>query len=546
MKPKLLKKIFLLTAIPVVFAVILISLFFVSSLSSEVKAIKNDAIFSSVQSHGQQITNLIESYRLYLKGLSLELNGKTSEQITNKIINYDFKNKNIEYLFYINSRKEIFYSHHTAPLICSEKDYQKIKTANTDLLLSNAARSHFSNNMLISVFLKLENNDYLGLAIKLEVLQNIISSIKFGANSFAFMTDSDGLITAIPLKHLILKLNVHRGDETLGYSGMNKIAQNFYANYQPTTGIYIRAKTNESFRSFMIPIQGTNGWAMGFVYPVENYFAEIKRINIQFLFLMSLLTIMMMGILTLALYSSLRPIKQMIKIFTNLANKSDNSADLTARVRVTNRDEIGELGVKFNNFMHITSDLVAYIKQADKELQINISESNLNLNNISENLEEQISEINLLARGMDEFSGTIQEIAKSSNQSSQAIAITKQEIKQNSVLLQELESILQTKSNHKIDESDAQDVAIKIKIMQENLATSLQLIDNLENSNIQIAASTEQQSQTSLVINQNLTKVLSFSGQIVDSTKKISKIQISTRQAAQDLEILIARFKINS
>lgn len=548
---KLINKIFFWTGIPHLLAVIFIAWFFISSLSTEIKTLKNDAIFSSVQAHSDELANWLNGYRLYLKALSTQVNGKSSKKIANIIINHDFKDSNVEYIFYINSKKQVFYTNAQAPLIYNERFYKKLENSDVKLFLSAAEKSPFSDNMVISVFYKLENGEYLGMGLKLQVLQDIITSMKFGTGSFAFITDDSGLMTAIELTKLIFKLNVHNGDETLGYTGMNKIAEDFYATYTPTTGVYIRPKTNESLRSFMIPIPKTNGWSMGFVYPVENYLFEIKEINMQFMVLIFGLVLLLLIILAIVLHSAFSPIKQMIKIFTNLASKSDNSADLTARVKVINQDEIGELGEKFNSFMILISQLIVAIKDKYKILHENIAESNTNLSNISGYLEEQIDEISVLARGMDEFSATVQDIARISAKSAQITFDSKKEIQSNCATIDNLlnfmkdneEQIKELQEIQKLRNSNLEELPNKVQAAHNALKTSLNIIDNLESLNIQIASATEQQSQNALEINKNIAKVLTFSGLVVENTKKVTLLQTSTKKAAQDLESLISRFK---
>lgn len=537
-KNKLWSKIFFLTGIPLLISVIFIAVFFISSLSTEIKKMKNDAIFSQVQARSNQIANWLNGYRLYLKALSAQIESLPTDKISQIIKNHDFKDINVEYIFYIDENKYAHYTNKSSPIAYDLNKYKKIREHNSSYFLAAATKSKFSDNMIISVFYKLKNNNYLGMALKLKVLQDIITSMKFGDGSFAFLTDDAGIMTAIELEKLIFKLNVHKGDETLGYTGMNKIAENFYANYQPTTGVYIRPKTNEALRSFMIPVAATNGWSMGFVYPVENYLQEIKSINYQFVVLMFALVIILMLILAMVLYSSFKPIKQMIKIFNNLASKEDNSADLSARVELINTDEIGELGKKFNDFMYFISTLVEAIKEKYNRLQTNISDSNTNLTNTLSHLEEQIDEISYMARTMDEFSAAVNDIAVHSNESALITTKGKKQIEQNSERIREVLNFIKNNNSFTKEVPD--------KITQAHLAinTSLTIIDNLEDLNIQIASATEQQNQNANEINQNLAKILNFSGLVVENTKEITILQTKIRKATDELDKLIARFKL--
>lgn len=537
-KNKLWSKIFFLTGIPLLVSIVFIAVFFIASLSAEIKKLKNDAIFSQVQARSDQIANWLNGYRLYLKALAERLENLSTEKISQIIKEHDFKDINIEYIFYIDSNKYAHYTNKKLPLVYDLDKYKKLKKHNTSYFLSPATKSNFSDNMVISVFYKLNNDTYLGMALKLEVLQDIITSMKFGDRSFAFLTDDAGLMTAIEIKSLIFKLNVHKGDETLGYTGMNKIAKNFYANYQPTTGVYIRPKTNEALRTFMIPVAGTNGWSMGFVYPVENYLQEIKSINYQFIFLMFVLVVILMLILTMVLYSSFKPIKQMIKIFTNLSSKDNNSADLSARVQLTNTDEIGELAKKFNDFMYLISNLVEAIKEKYNKLQTNIGESSSNLNDTLSHLEEQIDEISTMARAMDEFSAAVNDIAVHSNESALITTKGKRQIEENSERIREVLDF--------IKHNDLNISQVPSKITEAHLAinASLTVIDSLEDLNIQIASATEQQNQNAHEINQKLAKVLNFSGLVVENTKEITLLQNKIRKATDELDELIARFKL--
>lgn len=152
---------------------------------------------------------------------------------------------------------------------------------------------------------------------------------------------------------------------------------------------------------------------------------------------------------------------------------------------------------------------------------------------------------------MDEFSATVQDIARISAKSAQITFDSKKEIQSNCATIDNLlnfmkdneEQIKELQEIQKLRNSNLEELPNKVQAAHNALKTSLNIIDNLESLNIQIASATEQQSQNALEINKNLAKVLTFSGLVVENTKKVTLLQTSTKKAAQDLESLISRFK---
>lgn len=108
-------------------------------------------------------------------------------------------------------------------------------------------------------------------------------------------------------------------------------------------------------------------------------------------------------------------VKPLRRVSDNLAELASGSGDLTSRLPVTARDEIGELAERFNRFVEKLQDLVGHIKQgADKitvasEELANISETN------SSAIKTQNTALDMVVSAVHEMSTAIREVAENTN-----------------------------------------------------------------------------------------------------------------------------------
>ncbi len=280
----------------------------------------------------------------------------------------------------------------------------------------------------------------LGLVMKVEFLTNLISEKKIGKSGYGYMIDQNGLILSHPVHDNILKLNVtklsgmeeivkkmlagERGVEEYTYKGIDKIA-----GFAPLT---------------------TTTWYVAATQDASEFLSAAHAIrNLSLIVTISALFLTALAVA----YSAGLIVKPINRAIAGLKDIAEGEGDLTMRLDVKSKDEIGELGFWFNTFIGKLQKIIKRI--AENSNQVNTSSDQLsniarqlskgaedtsqrasnvataseemsaNLNNVAAAMEESSTNANMVASAAEEMASTINEIAENAERariiSSQAV-----------------------------------------------------------------------------------------------------------------------------
>ncbi len=173
---------------------------------------------------------------------------------------------------------------------------------------------------------------------------------------------------------------------------------------------------------------------------LEKRTADIQRWVLEGQIGFTLLLLIIIGFLSYSIGSAiLRPVNAMVKFFMEL---SKGEGDLTKRVEVDSKDEIGEMAQWFNTFMEKLQSLIKDISGNSMTLEdssaglttiagqlsnraedmltrsngvaVATEEMSANLNNIAAASEQASTNVNMVAAASEEMTSTVQEIAQNS------------------------------------------------------------------------------------------------------------------------------------
>ncbi len=108
-----------------------------------------------------------------------------------------------------------------------------------------------------------------------------------------------------------------------------------------------------------------------------------------------------------------RPLYNVSNALSQIAN---GSGDLTQRIIVENRDEVGELAENFNQFVESLQKLIGHIRHQAEELNQQSELSTKRANQSVDELNRQQQEITLVATAVTEMASATQEIASHAEQ----------------------------------------------------------------------------------------------------------------------------------
>jgi methyl-accepting chemotaxis protein len=156
-----------------------------------------------------------------------------------------------------------------------------------------------------------------------------------------------------------------------------------------------------------------------------------------------------------------------------LKDISEGDGDLTMRVPVNTRDEIGELGQNFNNFSEKLHGIISKIASSSSELFSSSQQMAEITEKSNDSIKQQKQETELVASAITEMSATVQEVASSAELASGAADEANGEAqKGNEIVNKTISSI-----NNLAAEVDASaDVIGKVRTDSENIGSMLDVI----------------------------------------------------------------------
>ena len=267
----------------------------------------------------------------------------------------------------------------------------------------------------------------LGTVIKADEFSGLISGRKVGDTGYGYMIDRKGLILAHPKPELIMKLDV------TGISEMAAINKRMMAG---ETGVEEYVYKGIPKIAGFAPV-GINGWSIGATQDQDEFLAATTAIRDANVFA-TLVAGLLVGVaVLLGARSIVRPINAAV---AGLKDIAQGEGDLTMRLAVVSRDEVGELAKWFNVFIEklqgIIRDIasgVETLSSSSTELSAiseqmtqgitNVSdrsntvsaateEMTANMSNVAAAMEQSATNTNMVATAAEQMSATIDEIAQ--------------------------------------------------------------------------------------------------------------------------------------
>ena len=267
----------------------------------------------------------------------------------------------------------------------------------------------------------------LGAVLKLDALSQKLTSVKIGTTGYPFMINKEGIIIAHPKQEFIFKLDL----KTL--KGMEEITRRMMAQESGVEG-YNYKGTDKVSGFAAIP---TTGWSLGVTQNKDEFMMAVTEMT-KYNGLVGVIVMVVVGFLIFVV--SLRIIKPINDAVAGLKEISQGDGDLTKRLTVSSKDEVGILSTAFNTFIEKLHAMITDIKQGVDTLSSSSTElsaiseemstgaeqtaekSNTvaaaaeemtaNMNSVSAAMEQSSTNINTVASAAEEMSSTINEIAR--------------------------------------------------------------------------------------------------------------------------------------
>jgi methyl-accepting chemotaxis protein len=265
-----------------------------------------------------------------------------------------------------------------------------------------------------------------GLSLKAQPLLNHVSSVKVGSTGYAFMCDHNGLIIAHPKKELEMKLDL----KTL--VDMDAITKAMIAGSQGAQD-YIFKGVPKIAGYAPVPLKG---WGIAVTQDEAEFLSAANSIRNSILTITLAAVTLVCGLVMVFSRSITVPLNNAV---AGLQDIAQGEGDLTMRLRVSSRDEIGELARWFNLFIEKLQGIVGQIAENTRSIDassnglsqiaadlsgssedtaqradnvaVATEEMTANLTNVAAAMEQSTTNTSMVASAAEEMTATIGEIA---------------------------------------------------------------------------------------------------------------------------------------
>ena len=314
----------------------------------------------------------------------------------------------------------------------ADRSYFQTAKTSGKAVIGDIVRSKTTNKLIdvICVPIKSDSGEFvgtLGLVLKAEFLTELISSRKLGKTGYGFMTDQNGIILAHPVAENILQLNISKlpgmeeiwqkmqagkkGVDEYSFKGIDKIA-----GFAPLSVVNWHVATTQDASEILLAAHSIRNWSL----------------------IVAMVTILVTFFVVAS--SAGLIIKPLKKAIISLKDIAEGEGNLTLRLDVKSRDEIGELAFWFNGFIEKLQAIIKRIAENSdkvhasanrlssiaKQLSVGAEDASqraatvataseemtVHLNNVAASMEQSSTNTNMVASAAEEMTSTINEIAE--------------------------------------------------------------------------------------------------------------------------------------
>ncbi len=247
-----------------------------------------------------------------------------------------------------------------------------------------------------------------GIDIYLSTLTAIIENIKLTDKGLSFILDSNGMYLTNDDLDKVLSVNFF--DEY-------KALSSYKNQMQKGQIIDIDSKTDYYFMSTLI--NEKTGWYFVTVGAKNDLFNAVNR-NVNIVIIMMVITQAVAGVISVFISQSLvKPINIVDSTVNQIAT---GKADLTQRLEVKSKDEIGSLVQGFNSFMEKLQNIISQIQSSKGELSsveeslgMSVQDASSSITEIFSNIESIGGQIDSQAGAVSQTSAAVAQIAENIN-----------------------------------------------------------------------------------------------------------------------------------
>jgi methyl-accepting chemotaxis protein len=309
------------------------------------------------------------------------------------------------------------------------------------VVLSDVEKSEISDKPVFFISVPVKEKDEIGGvlfgAVDMAYFDKaFIEPVEVGKSGYAYLYKEDGFVITHPDKSNVLKLNMK--DFDFGREMMAKGDGTIVYTFQGVEKIVAYRKLKEL------------GWTVCIGAVTSELLAPVKRVGyVNLVIALAVTAFLAVAVLGMSRLFVLGPIS---RVASGLRGIAEGEGDLTTRLEVRSKDEVGELARWFNTFMERLQRMIKDIAASAGTL--NTSSSDLSAlsgemassadamtsqsDTVAGATEEMSSNINAMATATEEMSVNVESISSTSEQMSQNVSAVASSVEQMSMTLNDV------------------------------------------------------------------------------------------------------------
>ena len=286
-----------------------------------------------------------------------------------------------------------------------ERKWYKQAQAKGSFVITEPYLDVATNNLVVTISTPFNTNGFTGVIGADMNIQNLVRDIVNlnDTGVYAFIANSNGKIVAHKDSSLTLQ-SVSRISDTLSINMIQDLARSQESREMQVAG-------QESFISSRhVP---NTDWYFTVVIDKDNAFAPVRDLLRQSAFMGLLQTFV---IACIALFFIKKALSPLLTLSHSMEALSKGDGDLTQRIKVETKDEIGQLATHVNAFIAKLQEIVRDIAQSSSQLDVQSKVSTNVSKETSEGLTIQLNEMSQIATAVHQMSAAAEEVANNAQQ----------------------------------------------------------------------------------------------------------------------------------
>ncbi|WXL24905.1 methyl-accepting chemotaxis protein [Ectopseudomonas mendocina] len=277
-----------------------------------------------------------------------------------------------------------------------ERPWYKDAVTARGVTLTEPYQDAANNDLTLTIASPAGSSGVVGGDLSLDTLVETINSLDFDGMGFAFLVSADGKVLVHP-------------DPSKDMKNLKELhPQNPPAINASFSEVEVDGSTRIMTFSQVKGLPSVD-WYVGLSIDKEDAYSMLTQFRTSAVIAMIIAVISIIALLGMLMNVLMQPLRLMGKAMEDIAQ---GEGDLTKRLKVNTRDEFGQLGNAFNQFVerihHSIKQVSAATREVNESAQLVLGASNASMLNS----DEQASRTNSVAAAINQLGAAAQEIAR--------------------------------------------------------------------------------------------------------------------------------------